>query len=163
MLGAHTGECFPVNVFACWSLGLVLGLDFFCIYRMFDCLVVLGSGPLCLPVSLPAVSGSRRALRSTPAGCTPTGVAFAVEPSQLGVGTSLHFSGIQRGAEWTGGRVSRQKAGCWCPPAQLPLVGKRGVSRERTFPRPHSKSGQSWEENPRNPQTWLFPPQSSAD
>lgn len=29
MLGAHTGECFPVNVFACWSLGLVLGLDFF--------------------------------------------------------------------------------------------------------------------------------------
>lgn len=29
LLGAHTGECFPMNVFACWSLGLVLGLDFF--------------------------------------------------------------------------------------------------------------------------------------
>ncbi|CAN0448615.1 unnamed protein product [Rangifer tarandus platyrhynchus] len=90
---------------------------FFCIYRMFDCLVVLGSGPLCLPVSLPAVSGSRRALWSTPAGCTPTGVAFAVEPSQLEVGTSLHFSGIQRGSEWTGGVSAdkRQDAGVLQP------------------------------------------------
>lgn len=80
---------------------------------MFDCLVVLGSGPLGLPVCLPAVSGSRRALWATPAGCTLAGVAFAVQPSQRGAGTNLHFSGIQRGAQWTGGVSAdkRQDAG----------------------------------------------------
>lgn len=61
--GMNPGEYFPVNVFACWNLGLVLGLDFLHQqdvlkeYRV-DCLVGVGAGLLCLPSPLPATSGS---------------------------------------------------------------------------------------------------------
>lgn len=61
--GMNPGEYFPVNMFACWNLGLVLGLDFLHRqdvlkeYRV-GCLVGVGAGLLCLPSALPATSGS---------------------------------------------------------------------------------------------------------
>lgn len=50
------GEHFPVNVFACWNQGVVVGLDFLHLQDVLkehrvDCLVGMGSGLLCLPDS----------------------------------------------------------------------------------------------------------------
>lgn len=163
MLGTHTQEnafpwvCLHARPRTCLRSG------FFCIYRMFDCLVVLGSGPLCLPVSLPCC------LRITPCPVVHTSWLHTHRRglrsgaiSMWGGDQPIHFSRHQRGVQWTGGVSADQRQDAGVLQLSSLWWGTEG-EQERTFPRSHSKSGQSWNEILITPQTWLFPPQSSAD
>lgn len=52
-VGMNLGEYFPINVFACWNLGLVLGLDFLHLQDVWkehrvDCLGVGGALGCCV-------------------------------------------------------------------------------------------------------------------
>lgn len=103
------------------------------------------------------------ALWSTPAGCAPTGLAFAVGPSWPGVGTGLHFSGTQRGARWTGGASAdeRQDIGV----LQLSSLwwgteGRAGKELSQGHTASLVRAGNGILITPK---LWLFPPQSPAD
>lgn len=88
MVGRNQGEHFPVNVFACWKLGLVLGLDFLHLQDVWkehrvDCPGGWGEGELWATLS--AVSPAC-CLRITLVPCGPHQLAAHPQawPSQWG-------------------------------------------------------------------------------
>lgn len=113
-MDTNLGGYIPGNVFTCWSLGPISGLDFLHLQDVLEEHRVLLSGGdgiwAILSASLPCMlpQDHTGTLWSTLMDCSPTGVAFPVGPSQPGVETCLRFSGTWRGTEWTGGMSANE-------------------------------------------------------
>lgn len=88
----------------------------------------------------------------------PAGEAFTLGPSQPGVGTCLHFPDTWRGTWWAGSVSAHGRQDLSVLQLSFLWWESEDQSRERVCPGSPSKSGQSWEWNPNDPQTTALAP-----